>query len=146
MGYNTTFQGELRFTREATAPQLAALSAMFGEDCREHPEWGATSAGYIDLALSPDFGGIRWDDDCEKTYGLDEAVNVVLREMRKTWPEFGLSGSLLAQGEDIKDRWALTIGDDGLAHKMPVQFTGRVVRCPHCSEDFVLESAGDSNA
>lgn len=39
MEYNTTFTGELKFVEEATASQLAALNAMFGEDCRDHPEW-----------------------------------------------------------------------------------------------------------
>lgn len=142
MGYNTTFKGELKFTTEPTAKQLAALNSMFGEDCREHPEWGCgknQNLSYIDLVITEDFSGIRWDDGTEKTYSLHELVNVVLREMRKTWPDFGLTGQLLAQGEDVTDRWALVMEDDGLAHRREIAFTGQVMDCPHCGERIVIE-------
>lgn len=139
MGYNTEFKGDLRFTKEPTASQLAALKAMCGEDCREHPDWNATDIYYIDLELTDDFSGLRWSG-AEKTYYLDRSVNVVLGEMRKKWPDFGLTGTLTAQGEDIEDRWALTIGDDGLAHKLPLVITGKIAECPHCGERFELEA------
>lgn len=139
MGYSTTFTGELRFTSEPTAKQLAALKAMFGEDCRDHPEWGTTDLYYIDLEFTDDFTGLRWNG-AEKTYDLDKLVNVVLHEMRKQWPDFGLTGALMAQGEDVDDRWALTIGDDELAHRTPVVVTGKIVRCPCCGERFELEA------
>lgn len=139
MGYSTNFIGELRFTSEPTASQLAALKAMCGEDCREHPEWNAPGLYYIDLELTDDFSGLRWNE-AEKTYDLDKLVNVVLGEMRKKWPDFGLAGTLAAQGEDVEDRWALTIGEDGLAHKLPLAPTGKIVKCPHCGGRFELEA------
>jgi hypothetical protein len=112
MGYSTSFKGELRFTSEPTAKQLAALKAICGEDCRDHPEWeGSEGLYYVDLELTDDFSGIRWNG-AEKTYGLERIVNVVLAEMRKQWPDFGLTGSLLAQGESLEDRWALHMGAD----------------------------------
>ena len=140
MGYSTNFTGELKFTTEATARQLAALKAMMGEDCREHPEWGAPGLYYIDLELTDDFTGIKWNG-AEKTYDLEKLVNVVVRVMREKWPQFGLAGSLGAQGEDVADRWALQMGADGLAHKVKVAMTGKIVTCPHCSERFALEEA-----
>jgi hypothetical protein len=39
MGYKTQFKGVLKFTQEPTVQQIAVLNKMFGEDCREHPEW-----------------------------------------------------------------------------------------------------------
>lgn len=138
MGYTTEFTGELKFTSEATAAQLAALNEMFGEDCRDHPEWGAKDAYYIDPELNDDFTGVRWNG-AEKSYEMVECVNVVIRQMRQQWPNFGLSGSMAAQGEDVEDRWALTIGEDGFAHKAKIAVTGKVVVCPHCDERFVLE-------
>ncbi len=142
MGYNTNFTGELKFIAEATAPQLAALKAMMGEDCRDHPDWNATGLYYIDLELNEDFTGIKWNGT-EKTYELEKLVNVVLRVMREKWPAFGLVGTLSAQGEDVEDRWALTIGEDGLAHKVKVALTGKIVTCPHCEERFALEASQD---
>jgi hypothetical protein len=139
MGYSTSFKGELRFTSEPTAKQLAALSAMFGEDCRDHPEWDAKGLYYVDLELNDDFTGIRWNG-AEKTYGLEQIVNVVIRQMRKQWPDFGLTGSLLAQGESLEDRWALHIGEDGFASKQAIAITGQRVTCPHCESTFILEA------
>ena len=138
MGYNTDFSGTLQFTKELTASQLATLNKMLGEDCRDHPEWGVKDLYYIDLELTEDFTGIKWNE-AEKTYDLDQLVNVVIREMRKICPDFGLSGTLLAQGESINDRWALTIASDGFAVKRPIAIKGKVVECPHCGEHFELE-------
>lgn len=139
MGYSTNFDGELRFTNELAASQLATLKAMCGEDCREHPEWDAKGLYYIDLELTDDFSGVRWNG-AEKTYDLEKLVNVVLVEMRKKWPAFGLVGTLSAQGEDVEDRWALTIGEDGIAYKMKLAVTGKIITCPHCDGRFELEA------
>lgn len=139
MGYSTNFKGDLKFTKEATGPQLAALKAMMGEDCREHPEWNAKDLYYVDLELNDDFTGIRWNG-AEKTYGLEKIVNVVLAEMRKKWPDFGLTGVLAAQGEDAEDRWTLSIGEDGLPRKTKVPVLGQKITCPHCEETFILEN------
>ena len=146
MGYDTKFNGVLRFTHEPTAEQLAALNAMFGEDARDHPEWrahGGDGLAYIDLALSRDFGGIQWDDATEKTRDLPECVNMVIGVMRQRWPEFGLSGKLSAQGEVLEDRWELTIGDDGWASRVDTPPTGAFVTCPHCRLRFVVGEEGD---
>jgi hypothetical protein len=140
MGYSTEFKGSLRFTTELAASQLAAVKAMLGEDCRDHPEWNASDLYYIDLELLDDFSGLKWNG-AEKTYDLDKLVNVVIRVMREKWPDFGLSGTLAAQGERVEDRWALTIGEDGFAHRHEIAVTGQKVTCPHCDESFILEDA-----
>lgn len=97
MGYSTDFKGKLAFTCPVTTEMLAKLNTFFGEDPREHPEWDMSLRdGYIDLQLTKDFTGIEWNG-AEKTYFLEKSVDMVIREMRKEWPEFGLKGSLLAQ-------------------------------------------------
>jgi methyl coenzyme M reductase subunit C len=48
---------------------------------------------------------------------------------------------MLAQGGAIDDRWALAIGEDGMAHKLAIAPTGRIVTCPHCNKPFSLEGA-----
>lgn len=140
MGYSTEFKGELKISKELTASQIVKLNSMFGEDCRDHPEWDAKGLYCIDLELDENFTGIRWDGS-EKTYDLDKLVNVVIRQMQKDYPDFALSGELLAQGEDISDRWQLYIGDDGLAHRRDVVIVGRKCVCPHCEKEFILENA-----
>jgi hypothetical protein len=140
MGYHTEFKGKLEFTTEMTATQLAALKKMLGEDCRDHPEYEAPGLYYIDLELMEDFSGLEWSG-AEKTYDMEQLVNVVIKQMRKQWPEFGLSGILAAQGEDIEDRWELRIGDDGFAQKRKIVISGTRIVCPHCEGTIILEEA-----
>lgn len=143
MGYNTHFDGELKFAAEPTLKQVAFLKGMLGEDCRDHPEWEPVGdASYIDLVLLDDFSGIKWDDGTEKTYGLVNAVNIITREMRKQWPDFKLTGAILAQGDYIDDRWMLSIDDEGIAHKQEVRITGQKITCPHCNRTFRQEQIG----
>jgi hypothetical protein len=137
MGYSTEFLGELKFNTKLTIGQIADLSNFLGEDCREHPEWGRTDMTYIDLKFLSDFSGIKWDGS-EKTYDLTEKVNLIIEEMQKLYPEFGLSGQIVAQGEDLTDRWVLAI-QDGKAVERKIQIKGKQVTCPHCEEEFLLE-------
>jgi hypothetical protein len=115
MGYNTQFNGALRFTKELPSDQMDILETMMGEDCRDHPEWDAEGLYYVDLVVS--HSGLEWDTNTEKTYDLELIVNVVINQMRKTFPDFGLTGSMLAQGEEIGDIWKLVMGRDGYAHR-----------------------------
>ena len=149
MGYTTDFEGTLTFAHEATAPQLAALNRMFGEDCREHPEWAqenddyGLSLNYVSLKLADDFSGIQWSG-MKKTYRMDLLVNVVTNEMRKTWPDFTLAGELMAQGEDIEDRWRLYIDAAGMAQREDLALVGKLVTCPLCEGRFVLGEDSDA--
>ena len=58
--------------------------------------------------------------------------------MRIDFPEFGLEGELLAQGEDIKDRWKLRIVE-GWAECIDIEVGGKVIRCPNCSHEWIVE-------
>lgn len=139
MGYNTVFTGELKFTCEMTAPMLAELATLFGEDSEKALGVPRKDSGYVDLVFTKDFSGIRWDDGTEKTYNLTRTVTGVIHHMRKKWPAFGLSGSLNAQGEDSDDRWRLEIGDTGIAVSVKLAVTGTKVRCPECDHTFRVD-------
>ncbi len=140
MGYTTKFTGELKFTTELTASQLAHLTTILGEDRRDHPEYeireGEDDFYYIQFELTDKFDGIQWDGG-EKFYGATTAANVVIREMRKVMPDFGLSGQLLAQGQDAEDHWILRIDPNGIAKKVELKWTGDEVRCPECGHRFL---------
>ncbi len=140
MGYNTEFKGQLKFVKELSTKALQKLSEMLGEDCRDHPEWGSIGLTHIDLRITKDFSGLEWDDDTEKTYDLPEKINLVTRHMRIDFPEFELEGKLLAQGEDIDDRWEL-IMEEGVATEKMLVASGTKITCPHCDEEFYLEGA-----
>lgn len=139
MGYSTDFTGKLEFTSTVTTEMLAKLNTFFGEDPDDHPDWGMPrrESGYIDLQLTKDFTGIEWNG-AEKTRGMVETVNLIIREMKKTWPEFGLRGVLNAQGEDVDDRWKLVVAN-GVAQKVDVPIAGTKVQCPSCHHKFYVE-------
>jgi hypothetical protein len=137
MGCTTKFTGHLSFTRELTASELAVVSSFFNEDCRDHPDWVSfgETLFYIDLKLTKDFSGIEWDGS-EKTYFLDKLINVLITEVKKKIHDFGLSGSMDAQGEDIDDAWTLLINDEGFAENIKRVVIG-VVECPECQHRFI---------
>ncbi len=137
MGYTTRFEGELKFTTDLTVSQLNKVKSFLGEDCRDHPEWETRDLTHIDMELLEDFTGIKWDGS-EKTYDLTEKVNLIINQMRKDHPEFGLEGQMVAQGEDFDDRWLLFIRD-GIAVEEKMVIKGQKVTCPHCDEDFTLD-------
>ena len=116
MGYHTEFRGALRFTTKLTGRQLASINHILGKDCRNHPEWEAGDLTYIDLKLLPDGSGLEWDGS-EKPYDMLGQVNFVISDMRKLYPDFGLSGVMTAQGSEIGDLWELYIAEDGHAKR-----------------------------
>lgn len=137
MGYSTEFKGELNFTTDLTGTQLAKIKTILGEDCRDHPEWNATNLTYISLKLLKDFSGISWDGS-EKTYDLVEKINLVIKLMQLEYSEFSLNGKLLAQGEDIDDRY-LIVMKNGIAKIEDVVIKDNKTQCPHCGENFYIE-------
>jgi len=138
MGYSTEFIGELLFTKELKASEIVKIKSFLGRDCRAHPEWNAKHLTYIDLELTDNLSGLKWDGS-EKTYDLVEKVNLIIDMMKKDYPDFGLNGSLLAQGEDITDRWMLSIDENGKAVQNKIEIKGKKITCPHCQENFILE-------
>lgn len=131
MGYNTDFEGELKFTYELKSSELADVKNRLGE---HSPIEGY---GCLDLEFTDNFDGLRWSG-AEKTYDLEKHISWLIRHMREKHKDFGLTGELLAQGEDYEDRWILKIVG-GLAVKIDQPRIGEKILCPRCEEHFTLE-------
>lgn len=140
MGYSTIFKGSLKFASELTASQLAHLSKILGADVRDHPEWKIKDEFYhINLELDEDFAGISWDGS-EKTYEMVNQVNAILKWVRRIKPDFSLIGEMVAQGENLMDRWKLVI-KNGIAVHENIKIEGSIYRCPHCGLPVVTSEA-----
>jgi len=138
MGYNTDFSGELKFKEDITIGQLAKVKTFLGEDVRDHKEWSQDgSPTYIELEISEDFSCLKWNGS-EKTYNMVECVNIIIDNMRLEFPDFGLTGGFLANGEEAGDVWRLKFDDDGRAIEEEVVQEGDKIECPYCGEHFVL--------
>ena len=140
MGYDTNYVGVLKFKNEVTPKELAKMGTIVGEDCRDHPEWDKDPEcyTYIDLELTDDYEGLQYNGD-EKSSGMVGNINTLLNEMRKEFPEFGLKGGFVCQGETILDRWKLKFKDGKAIRVDIVVDKSKLITCPHCEEQFELE-------
>jgi len=140
MGYSTDFIGELYFKEPLNIQQRKEVEKFCGEDLRNHPEWEPTNGmTWMDLEVNDDWTGLRWDGS-EKTYDLCEKINLIVREMRKKWPEFGFkSGRIEAQGEAMEDKWYMVPKEDGFVESKSFPQLKEKVECPHCGESFSID-------
>lgn len=142
MGYNTKYDGQLRFAHVVTVRQIALLNQVLGESAidlaKQLGKPRSDEYGYIDLELAPDLSALKWSGS-EKTYFLDKSINLVIDYLRKHTGDFRLSGSMTAQGEDVSDRRELFIDDDGYAHERKIAPVGAVIICPECSHKFIID-------
>jgi hypothetical protein len=110
MGYTTEFRGSLNFTSTPKPEVLSSIEKMFGEDCRDHPEWEVPNLTWMDLEFNHDETGIEWDGS-EKTYDMVEKINLILKLLRRIDNNFGLEGVMEARGEDWDDLWKIEVVD-----------------------------------
>lgn len=136
MGYNTDFSGSLQFLYPLKTKERKDLEAFFGEDCRDHKdEWDAGDLTWIDLELTEDESGIQWNGS-EKSYDMCKKINMIIRNMRKKYPNFGFSGKMIAQDEDLNDRYEIFAKPDGTVEEGSISITAI---CPKCGHSFLAE-------
>lgn len=134
MGYTTTFEGVLKFRDGMTVDELRALKKYLDAETSGHPEWGLSQTNYIGLELTSDMGGLKWGGG-EKQRGMAEAVQFIIEDMRKTFPDFTLTGTFECQGEDFEDRWDL-VAEGDTARVVNYRMVGEPVDCPECGYTF----------
>jgi len=138
MGYTTDFDGTLSFTSPMDENDMGYLDTILGEDCREHPEWDAVDLTYVDFVVCNN--GLQHNGS-EKTYYAERLINLIITEMRKFKPDFGLSGALKATGEEAGDNWELYIDEDGWAKRRDLVLVQKDIKCPECGHVFRAEVA-----
>lgn len=143
VGYNTDYIGqfEIKGLGHNKAYGLNVLSAMCGEDCRDHPEWkpAADNLTYLNFEVTGD--KLEWDGS-EKSYDMAAKLNFITKYMRThVSGTFHFDGEFLCQGEDATDRYYIKIDSTGMAHEVPITelATGDKVKCPNCFHEFELE-------
>lgn len=141
MGYSTEFRGELKFDKELSGSQIAELDKYLGEDVRDLKDIdeyeGDDDFTFIDLELTKDYSGIQWNNS-EKSYDMEGQINFITFIIRRKYPDFKLTGKMLAQGEEIEDRYEIVM-KDGVAVRKNIIIKGERITCPHCEEEFILE-------
>lgn len=106
--HSAKFTGELKFAVPPTVEQLWLLTRVFNDD----------------FTFSENFGSVVPRRDNSGSAVVDH-LNGALDAIWRVWPEFRLTGELLAQGDEWWDEWRLIIGSDGRAVRQQVlQDTG----------------------
>lgn len=131
MGYSTDFHGKLEIEPPLNEAEIAFLTRFFDADQSRDRQWGNSDlpeyidftppdySNYCDLTVTVDGKYLQWNGS-EKTYQLEQWVQIVIDHFlspnAKAKEKFPLleanhivNGTLLAQGEDIKDRWKLVV-------------------------------------
>ena len=103
--------GKLYFTTDMTDQMFDKLNEYLGEDCRVHNDWDSGKMTWIDLQITEDYKGLEFSY-CEKSYDMRNKIQFVINEMRKYCEDFGLKGIMLAQGEDMMDRYNIIVNND----------------------------------
>lgn len=130
MGYNTEFMGSLEMPEGMSATQVRLVKDYLVGNFD------------MDLEVSSDGKSIVWNG-AEKTYDMDEQVNKLIAHFIPLIPNFTLTGSMLAQGENVDDRWVLYMDRSGVARKAAVLETGHAISCPHCGKTFDIPQGND---
>lgn len=136
MGYNTDFEGELKFTKILTPDQTAVVETALNE-LRDDQQTYNNTRLYIALEMTDAKDGIQWTGD-EKTYDMDTAVMMVLETLNRVVPGLSLHGRLLAQGEEIRDRWYLDVSQ-GIVSIKEIKLDNVIQECPSCGHEFIVE-------
>ena len=118
MGYNTNFQGTLKFNQQLDKSDYDELEKIFEIDYRKlakticRPDLISKHLSYMSLEITSDGCGLQWSGD-EKTSNMDSALNLITLLMRERKPDFRLIGEMYAQGEEMGDTWKIVINEDG---------------------------------
>lgn len=116
MGYTTEFRGTINLEPVLTAAQVAELETFAEERHGGNVDVYAGFPGFwCQWIPTNDGAGIEWDGN-EKFYHGEEWMKLIIDRFLKPWGIVG-NGLILAQGEEIDDRWELIVKDNVVSTK-----------------------------
>ena len=139
MGYNTNFEGYLLFNRKLTLEEIeVVLEVLESEDYIRSGTFPYISR--LDLMMDREYTGIQWDG-MEKTKYLPEKINHFIKVIKGQIADFSLTGTMLAQGEDLNDRWAIIMDKNGVAREVKIVLgkEDKPLCCPSCKTEILVE-------
>jgi hypothetical protein len=132
MGNSISYTGEFFFTTELSDAQRERLESYFdivGID-------GISHKAHIAFEYTLNEDGIQWTVT-DHNYYIDEILNYLIDSMQIEYPDFGLEGEMLVQGEDVNDRYLITIVD-GRAISLGLNYGTTYVECPKCKHKHLI--------
>ena len=97
MWYSTEYIGKAKITPSPTIDMVNDIKWIIKDnDWHSELRWN--------LQVSDDLKYIEWTWN-EKTYGFEETLNVLIKEVRRTYPDFDLEWEFEYQWDEWDDRW-----------------------------------------
>lgn len=108
MGYNTDFKGQIQIEPPLNEHEWAYWTKFAEDDHREDKSLPSAYCQWI-----PNIAGdaIIWDGN-EKFYESDKWMKHIVSQLKETGHK--CNGTIIAQGEDIDDRWKLIVNDNNV--------------------------------
>lgn len=129
MGYTTSFDGRLTFSRPLTVPEFNELK---GYSIFDRPTQDGEPDTYCQWEPTKDGLGLEWDGG-EKFYCYVEWLEYLIENWFKP-RSITLNGVLRYQGEEIGDVGRIEV-EDNQVKKVELEPDG-IVECPSCGERF----------
>lgn len=129
MWYSTNYIGKVKITPKMDIEMLNDIEEVLNKS-EYDTGWN--------LELTKDRQYIEWKGN-EKTYGFEDSLNFVIKQMREKYPTFDLEWEFKYQGEDMDDRGYIK-KQDGKFIRVPItELIEWECKCPDCGFIFNLE-------
>lgn len=103
MWYSTEYIGKAKITPSPTIDMVNDIKwTIKDNDWHSELRWN--------IQVSDDLKYIEWTWN-EKTYDFEETLNVLIKEVRRTYPDFDLEWEFEYQWDEWDDRWYVRKAD-----------------------------------
>lgn len=136
MGYSTSFEGQIEFSRELTIREYRTLTKMnqSPEYCEQFTDTPDTiPASYMQWASNEDGTALVWDGG-EKFYDYIHWLRWLVKHFFKP-NGIVLNGTIKWQGEEIGDLGVITVVENKVTSRK-MELKG-LVKCPECAHEFL---------
>jgi hypothetical protein len=109
MGYTTTFEGRMRLSPTLTVAQKHDLNSFCEDRHGGNTQVDPGFPGFwCDWMTDGEY--LQWNGN-EKSYDMAAWLEELISRYFRPWG-VTVSGKILAQGEDLSDRWTMEVGAD----------------------------------
>ena len=134
MGYDTRFKGAITIEPPCDLELYNRVNDYCRDEDKVRDGKNVPDYGWCDWLVSKDGKAIGHYEETEKSYEMEAWLRVLVRDFFAPAGRV-LNGSMLAQGEDMEDRWCLNVKDNEVT-RTDAKPDGVVV-CPECQHRFV---------
>ena len=117
MGYNTEFIGSLHFNKPLSLKEKEHFDTFKNDmNNKNSSKYTKEDICFFEFDISNDNSYIYWDNT-EKPYDISAKLKLFIKFMLENNSDFELNGELLAQGENIEDRYKIIVNKNTITEE-----------------------------